>query len=264
VIGAHTRYPRIPTRMIRCGTQGQRTIDTRHRTASLGHMRPSEFANLDARVPAVAVDVAIFTVLGGELKVVLVKVKKRSYAGMWALPGGIIRSDESLEQAAYRELAEKTGLRNVYLEQLYTFGDVERDRTRRAVSTVYFALVNAEGPKLKTTEKYAGIEWFSVKRLPRLAYDHAGVIQYAVKRLRWKLEYTNVAWSLLPKTLTLTELQTVYEAILGKKLDKRNFLKKILSLKLLAPTGKMKRSGAHRPAELHRFKTRKPVIVKVL
>ncbi len=227
-------------------------------------MAPSEFANLDPRVPVVAVDVAIFTLLGGELKVVLVKVKKRPYSGMWALPGGIIRSDESLEEAAYRELAEKTGLKNVYLEQLYTFGDVERDKTRRAVSTVYFALVDAEGLRLKTTEKYAGIEWFPVKRLPRFGYDHAGVIRYAVKRLRWKLEYTNVAWSLLPKTFTLTELQTAYEAILSRKLDKRNFRKKILSLKLLASTGKMKRSGAHRPAELYRFKTRKPVIVKVL
>ena len=227
-------------------------------------MTRSEFANIDPRIPVVAVDVAIFTVLGGELKVLLVKVKKRPYTGMWALPGGIIRSDESLEMAAYRELAEKTGLKNVYLEQLYTFGDVERDKTRRAISTMYFALVNAAGLRLRTTEKYAGIEWFPVKNLARLAYDHAGVIRYAVKRLRWKLEYSNVAWSLLPKTFTLTEFQTVYEAILGRRLDKRNFRKKILSLKLLVPTGKMKRWGAHRPAELYRFETRKPVIVRML
>ncbi len=227
-------------------------------------MTPSEFGPLDPRIPVVAVDVAVFTVLGGELKVLLVRVKKRPYTGMWALPGGIICSDESLEEAAYRELAEKTGLKSVYLEQLFTFGDVNRDKTRRAISTVYFALVNAEGLRLKTTEKYAGMEWFSVKKLLRLAYDHANVVRYAVKRLRWKLEYTNVAWSLLPRVFTLTELQTAYESILGKKLDKRNFRKKILSLKLLTATGKMKRLGAHRPAELYRFKTRKPVIVKVL
>ena len=227
-------------------------------------MTPSEFGTLDPRIPVVAVDVAVFTVLGGELKVLLVRVKKRPYTGVWALPGGIICSDESLEEAAYRELAEKTGLKSVYLEQLFTFGDVNRDKTRRAISTVYFALVNAEGLRLKTTEKYTGVEWFSVKKLLRLAYDHANVVRYAVKRLRWKLEYTNVAWSLLPRAFTLTELQTAYESILGKKLDKRNFRKKILSLKLLTATGKMKRSGAHRPAELYRFKTRKPVIVKVL
>ncbi len=227
-------------------------------------MTPSEFGTLDPRIPVVAVDVAVFTVLGGELKVLLVRVKKRPYTGMWALPGGIICSDESLGEAAYRELAEKTGLKSVYLEQLFTFGDVNRDKSRRAISTVYFALVNAEGLKLKTTEKYAGIEWFSVKKLQHLAYDHANVVRYAVKRLRWKLEYTNVAWSLLPRVFTLTELQTAYESILGKKLDKRNFRKKILSLKLLTATGKMERLGAHRPAELYRFKTRKPVIVKVL
>jgi len=227
-------------------------------------MTPSEFGTLAPRIPVVAVDVAVFTLLRGELKVLLVRVKKRPYTGMWALPGGIICADESLEEAAYRELAEKTGLKSVYLEQLFTFGDVNRDKTRRAISTVYFALVNAEGLKLKTTEKYAGIEWFPVKKLLRLAYDHAKVIRYAVKRLRWKLEYTNVAWSLLPRAFTLTELQAAYESILGKKLDKRNLRKKFLSLKLLTPTGKMKHPAAHRPAELYRFKTRKPIIVKVL
>lgn len=219
---------------------------------------------LDRRLPIVAVDVAVFTVLAGGLKVLLVKVKKSVYAGMWALPGGIIRPDESLDEAAYRELAEKAGVRSVYLEQLYTFGEVGRDRTRRAISTVYFALVNAAGLNLTTTTKYEGIEWFDVSHLPRLAYDHARVIRYGVQRLRWKLEYTNVAWSLLPPAFTLTELQNVYEAILGRRLDRRNFRKKILSLNLLTPTGKRRLIGAHRPAVLYRFFKRKPTIVKVL
>jgi 8-oxo-dGTP diphosphatase len=127
-------------------------------------MARNEFPNLDPGIPVVAVDLAILTVLGGELKVLLAEVRKRPYAGMWALPGGIISSDESLEQAAYRELAEKTGVRNVYLEQLYTFGDVKRDKTRRAISTVYFALVDAEGLNLRTTDKYAAIAWFSLKK----------------------------------------------------------------------------------------------------
>ncbi len=227
-------------------------------------MTRSLLDRLDPQIPIVAVDVAVFTVLDGGLKVLLVKVKKSLYAGMWALPGGIIRPDESLEEAAYRELAEKTGVKSVYLEQLYTFGEVKRDRTRRAISTVYFALVNAAGLNLTTTTKYAGIEWFPVNRLPPLAYDHTQVIRYGVQRLRWKLEYTNVAWSLLPETFTLTELQNVYEAILGRKLDRRNFRKKILSLNLLAPTGKQRLAGAHRPAVLYRFTKRKPMIVKVL
>ena len=227
-------------------------------------MTRTAFDRLDPRIPIVAVDVAIFTVLEGGLKILLVKVKKPPYAGLWALPGGIIRSDESLNQAAYRELAEKTGVKNVYLEQLYTFGDVTRDRTRRAISTVYFALLTATGLNLTTTPKYAGIEWFSADRLPPLAYDHARVIRYGVQRLCWKLEYTNVAWSLLPETFTLTDLQNVYEAILGKKLDRRNFRKKILSLPLLASTGKRRRAGAHRPAVLYRFPRRRPMIVKIL
>ena len=221
-------------------------------------------ARLDPRVPVVAVDVAIVTVLEGGLKILLVKVKKKPYAGLWALPGGIIRSTESLDGAAHRELARQTGVKNVYLEQLYTFGEVRRDKTRRAVSTVYFALLNPGGPGPKTSPKYAGVNWFLVNALPSLAYDHAKVIQYAVQRLRWKLEYTNVAWSLLPETFSLSELQSVYEAILGKMLDKRNFRKKILSLNLVVSTGRTRLGSAHRPAALCRFTKRTPMIVKIL
>ncbi len=227
-------------------------------------MTQTGLARLDPALPIVAVDVAIFTVLEEELKVLLVQVKKPPYAGLWALPGGIIRSEESLDDAAHRELGEKAGVKNVYLEQLYTFGDVGRDRTRRAISTVYFALVNAAGLNLTTTPKYAGINWFPVNRLPQMAYDHPRVIHYAVQRLRWKLEYTNVAWSLLPRAFTLSDLQIVYEAILGRSLDKRNFRKKVLALKLVASTGRRRHVGAHRPATLYRFTKRAPTIVKIL
>ena len=227
-------------------------------------MRKGLPARLDPRIPVVAVDVAILTVVEGRLRILLIKVKKKPYSGLWALPGGIIRPTESLDQAAYRELAEQTGVRNVYLEQLYTFGEVRRDKTRRAVSTVYFALLNPEGPGPKTSPKYAGVDWFPVNALPGLAYDHARVIQYAVQRLRWKLEYTNVAWSLLPETFTLSELQSVYQAILGKTLDKRNFRKRILSLDLVVSTGRTRLGGAHRPAALYRFTKRKPMIVRIL
>ncbi len=227
-------------------------------------MRKGLPARLDLRIPVVAVDVAILTVVEGRLRILLIKVKKKPYAGLWALPGGIIRPTESLDQAAYRELAEQTGVKNVYLEQLYTFGEVRRDKTRRAVSTVYFALLNPEGPGPKTSPKYAGVDWFRVNALPGLAYDHARVIQYTVQRLRWKLEYTNVAWSLLPETFTLSELQSVYQAILGKTLDKRNFRKRILSLDLVVSTGRTRLGGAHRPAALYRFTKRKPMIVRIL
>ncbi len=227
-------------------------------------MRKGLPARLDPRIPVVAVDVAILTVVEGRLRILLIKVKKKPYSGLWALPGGIIRPTESLDQAAYRELAEQTGVKNVYLEQLYTFGEVRRDKTRRAVSTVYFALLNPEGPGLKTSPKYGGVDWFPVNALLGLAYDHAQVIQYAVQRLRWKLEYTNVAWSLLPETFTLSELQSVYQAILGKTLDKRNFRKRILSLDLVVSTGRTRLGGAYRPAALYRFTKRKPMIVRIL
>jgi 8-oxo-dGTP diphosphatase len=134
----------------------------------------SEFASADARVPVAAVDVAIFTVHGGVLRVVLVKTKKRPYSGLWELPGWKIRSDESLEEAAYRELVEKTGLKSVYLEQLYTFGEVERDRTGRAVSTVYFALVNAEGLELKTAAGIKKTATSPAKRGDLQAFINAG------------------------------------------------------------------------------------------
>ena len=221
-------------------------------------------ARLDPRIPVVAVDVAIFTVVRSELQVLLVKVRKKPYAGLWALPGGIIRTRESLDEAAHRELAEQTGVKNVYLEQLYTFGEVRRDKTRRAVSTVYFALVNAAGLGLRTSPKYGGVDWVPLASLPPLAYDHARVVRYAVQRLRWKLEYTNVAWSLLPETFTLGELQSVYEAILAKRLDRRNFRKKILSLSLVVSTGRTRLGGAHRPAVLYQFTKRTPMIVKIL
>jgi 8-oxo-dGTP diphosphatase len=222
------------------------------------------YDSLDPKIPVVAVDLAVFTIVDRQLHVLLIQMKKKPYAGLWALPGGLIKPGESLDEAAKEELADKTGVKNVYLEQLYTFGDIKRDRTRRAISTAYFALVDSSKLAIRTTEKYSDIRWFPVAKLSALAYDHAKIIAYAARRLRWKLEYTNIAWSLLPAAFTLTDLQTVYESIIGKKLDKRNFRKKILSLKLVESTGKTDKAGAHRPAELFRFRTRIPSFVEVL
>ena len=221
----------------------------------------------------VAVDTVIFTVEDNALKVILIQMKKKPFTGMWAFPGGLIDSNkESLDDAAKHELKEKTGLvadaspeqgRGVYLEQLYTFGDLKRDPFSRVVSTAYFALINNDGIKLKTTTKYSDIGWFDVNKLPRLAYDHSKIAKYALKRLRWKLEYTNVAYSLLPRYFPLSELRRVYEVILGRSLDRRNFQRKIFSLDILRKTNK-KQTGKHRPARLYEFKNRKPQIVEVL
>lgn len=216
------------------------------------------------KYPIVAVDVVIFTIEDEELKVILIKMKKRPFKSMWAFPGGRVDNNESLDEAAKRELYEKTRVKDVYLEQLYTFGDVKRDPFTRVVSVAYFALVDSKKIKLKTTTKYAGIDWFIIKHLPPLAYDHKEMAKLALERLRAKLEYTNIVYSLLPKYFTLSELRRVYEIILDRKLDRRNFQRKILGLNLLKSTGQKRGGLPHRPATLYTFKKRKPMMVEIL
>lgn len=214
--------------------------------------------------PKVTVDVVIFTIKNSELKVLLIKRNKGPFKGCWALPGGFIEMDESLENAAKRELFEETGVRDVYLEQLYTFGDPKRDPRGRVITIAYFALVKAEKVVLKASSDALETKWFPAHNLPELAFDHGRVVQYAMKRLRWKLEYTTVGFQFLPKKFTLTQLQKVYEIVFNKKFDKRNFRKKILSLNLIKPTGKRTMGVAHRPAELYSFKMRIGEIVEIL
>lgn len=218
-----------------------------------------------AAAPAVAVDVAICTVLDGALHVLLVTVRGGSLAGRWALPGGRVRVEESLEQAARRELAAQTGVRRVYLEQLYTFGQPHRDPHDRVVSVAYVALIPHGGRFQggRRHPKHADVAWRRVGDLPPLAYDHRAIVATALGRLRAKLTYTNVVYSLLPPTFTLSELQEIYEAILGRPLDRRNFRRKILSLGLLRPAGGERR-GAHRPAALYAFRHRRPMAVGIL
>jgi 8-oxo-dGTP diphosphatase len=213
--------------------------------------------------PWVAVDVAVLTIEAGRLLALLIKVKAGPAAGQWAFPGGLVGLGESLEEAARRELEEKTGVTKIFLEQLYTFGDVDRNPIHRVVSAAYFALVPHEDVRLKTGAKYAGIGWFPMKKLPRLAYDHNRVAETAHDRLRSKLSYTNIAWSLLPESFTLSELQEIYEVILDRRLDRRNFRKKVVALGLLKPLAS-KRRGPHRPAQLYSFRSREPVISEIL
>jgi 8-oxo-dGTP diphosphatase len=211
-----------------------------------------------------AVDVVIFTIKEGKLMALLIQMKKKPFAGMWAAPGGLIRGNESLDSAAERLLLEKAGVKNVYLEQLYAFGEPNRDPFGRVVSVAYFALIPSRGIILKTTKDYADVRWFPVKKLPKMAYDHKKIVEKAVRRLQAKLGYTNIAYSLLPKEFALTELQRTYEIILGKKMDKRNFRKKIFSLKLVKKTEKKQQGEANRPANLYKFIDRKMKIVEIL
>src|SRR5579885_762871 len=180
--------------------------------------------------PSVTVDVVMMSLRQRDLQVLLVKRRSWPYAGMWAIPGGFVNMDESLEAAAKRELQEETGVQDVYLEQLYTFGDPGRDPRTRVITVVYFALIDYERLRgVRAADDATDVNWFSVYNLPPLAFDHEKIIQYVLTRLRGKLDYTTIAFSLLPEQFTLRELQRVYEIILHKRLDKRNFRKKVLS-----------------------------------
>lgn len=201
--------------------------------------------------PSVTVDVILFTVKDDDLKVLLVKRGIEPFRGMWAIPGGFVRIKESLEEAAKRELQEETNVRDVYLEQLYSFGDPKRDPRMRVITVAYFALVNAEKFKLKASTDVKDVNWFSMYDLPKLAFDHKKILEYALKRLRWKLEYTTVAFSLLPEKFTLTQLQKIYEMIFDKKFDKRNFRKKIKAIGLVKETSEFQEDVTHRPAKLY-------------
>jgi 8-oxo-dGTP diphosphatase len=215
--------------------------------------------------PVVAVDVAVLTVHAGALHVLLVQARGGPFAGWWALPGGRVREAESLDEAARRELAAQTALRGIYLEQLFTFGHPKRDPHDRVVSVAYVGLVPDPGSPTGPDAggKYAAAQWRPVSRLPPLAYDHAAVVRVAVSRVRAKLQYTNLVYALLPRPFTLTELQGMYETILGRPLDRRNFRRKILSLGLLRSLGRVRR-GSHRPAALYAFRSRRPMTVPVL
>jgi 8-oxo-dGTP diphosphatase len=229
---------------------------------AIGDERYARRAAAQQLHPIVAVDVAIFTIDAGRLQTLLVQVRAGPCAGAWAFPGGLVGMQESLENAARRELSAKTGLRGVYLEQLRSFGDPGRDPQARVISTAYFALVPAK-EMVQGSAKYTDVGWFPVRRLPPLAYDHDAIARTALERLRAKLAYTNIVYGLLPVEFTLGELQGIYEIILGRRLDRRNFRKKILASGLLRALRKQRR-GAHRPAALHRFAQRRPMVVQML
>jgi ADP-ribose pyrophosphatase YjhB (NUDIX family) len=199
----------------------------------------------------VTVDIVIFTIQAGVLKVLLVKRRIPPFAGQFAIPGGFVHEDEDLDQAALRELKEETGVSDVYLEQLYSFGKPDRDPRGRVVTIAYFALISADR-KLKAGSDAAEAAWYATDDLPPLAFDHGEILDYALERLRNKLEYTTVGFQLLPEKFTLTQLQEVYQAILGRQLDKRNFRRKMSVLKILKPIKEYQRGG-QRPAQLYRF-----------
>jgi len=202
--------------------------------------------------PAVAVDIAIFTIQEDTLKVLLIQRGVEPYAGYWALPGGFVGIDEDLEAAARRELEEETSLRSAYLEQLGAFGAPDRDPRERVISVAYYAALPDEGLRILSGSDARRAAWFRWDEIDSLAFDHDRILELAYDRLVRKLRTTTVALQFLPAEFTLSDLQRVHESVLGEPVDKRNFQKWAKASAFIAPTGKKFRGGQHRPAELYR------------
>ena len=202
---------------------------------------------------ALTVDCVLFGIDEGDLKVLLIERKLPPFAGKWALPGGFVRLNESLDEAALRELAEESGVRNIFLEQLSSFGEVRRDPRERVVSVAYYALVKLADHKPKADSDATNAAWFSADEVPTLAFDHAEILAMALRRLKGKVRYEPIGFELLPEKFTLSQLQHLYEVCLEEPLDKRNFRKKILGMSLLIETDEIQQDVAHRAARLYTF-----------
>lgn len=204
--------------------------------------------------PMVTVDVVIFTLRENDLQVLLIRRRNPPFAGMWAIPGGFVDIDESLEAAAARELEEETGVRDVYLEQFHTFGDPGRDPRGRTITVAYLALVRADRVQPRAGDDAAEARWWPVRALPPLAFDHDRILARALEHLRHKRECPAVVAGLLPETFTLCELQAAYELILGEKLDRRAFRRQVLASGALQETGGYRRVDGRR-AKLYRIRS---------
>lgn len=250
---------------------GSRRKETRRRAEQefLATYDPAAFDR-----PSVAVDVAILSVVEKGLQVALVERTEHPHKGRWALPGGFVQLDESLDHAARRVLHDKAGLSNVYLEQLYTFGDPRRDPRTRVISVAHYALVDPARLIPDDTNKLAlgqlVVPWEGETGGPvevrdpglrslTLAFDHADILGMAIKRIRGKLDYTPIGFQLLGETFTLRRLQDVHEAILGRRLNKDSFRRRMLASRLLEATGEREDAVGHRPAELYRFTKRSAI-----
>ncbi len=207
--------------------------------------------------PALTTDCVIFGFDSEKLKVLLIQRKFDPFKNQWAFPGGFVDMNENLETAAKRELYEETGLENVYIEQLFTFGEPGRDPRGRVVSVIYYALVKLSDYKIHAGDDAGDARWFEIDKIPKLAFDHDKVLEKALERIKGKIIYQPIGFELLPEKFTLSQLQNLYEKILEKTLDKRNFRKKILSTKLLIKLDEKEQNVAHKPANFYKFNTEK-------
>jgi hypothetical protein len=217
---------------------------------------------------AISVDCVIFGFDENVLKVLLIKSDLKQYKDKWSLLGDIVRPDEELDTAAYRVLKDRTGLDDVYMEQVQTFGNVERHPAGRVITIAYYSLVNIQHVQLRSLAH--DLHWHPVKSLRNMAFDHKQILDTCMKRLQERIIEHPVGFNLLPRKFSLRELQNLYEAILGVELDRRNFRKKFLSLGLIVDVNEMENDVPHRPAKLYRFndeqvinKNRKYLIVNL-
>ncbi len=220
-------------------------------------MTPKNNYCYDYPRPALTVDCVIFGYDASDLKILLIKRGIEPFKGHAALPGGFVREHETLDSAAKRELMEETNVSNVFIEQLYTFGNPGRDPRGRVISTAYFALVKREDYIVIAGDDAAKARWYSVGAIPPLAFDHAEIVEMALNRLKGKIRYQPVGFELLPEKFTLSDLQHIYEAILQKKLDKRNFRKKIDKTELVIRLNEKEKGVAHRAAYYYKFDKKK-------
>jgi 8-oxo-dGTP diphosphatase len=203
--------------------------------------------------PAVATDCVVFGLDDEDIKVLLIQRGTEPFKGRWAFPGGFAVVGESLEDTARRELAEETGLQDVFLEQLYTFSRPDRDPREHVVTVAYYALVNLSEHRVHASTDASNAAWFCIDDIPTLAFDHAEILKTAHERLKGKIRYQPVGFELLPEKFPLRMLQSVYERILDRQVDKRNFRKKILSMGILEELDEIETDVSHRAARLYRF-----------
>ncbi|MGJ8656640.1 MAG: NUDIX hydrolase [Akkermansiaceae bacterium] len=207
--------------------------------------------------PALTTDCVVFGLDEEDLKVLLIQRDIAPFEGEWALPGGFIKMGESIDDCARRELEEETGLKGIYLEQLYTFGAPNRDPREQVVTVAYFALVNLVEHRPEAATDARNAAWFDQDDLPKLAFDHQDILNKAKQRLKGKLRYEPIGFELLPTKFTLTQLQHLYEIILETEIDKRNFRKKVLKLDILIETNEVEQDVARRAARLYQFDQKK-------
>ena len=207
--------------------------------------------------PAVTVDCVVFGLDEEDLKVLLIQRGLEPFVGQWALPGGFVHVGEAPEVSARRELLEETGVKDVYLEQLYTFGEPNRDPREHIISVAHYALVKLSDHKVQAATDASNAAWFAVDDVPKLAFDHKNILAMAYERLKGKVRYQPIGFELLPKKFTLTQLQHLYEVVLDRPLDKRNFRKKILNMEILIDLNEIETDVAHRAARLYSFDKKK-------